>query len=70
MHRGWLDVYFFRPASTSYIVLLPLVLGLVQNMSDFVCPQCGHHTAIFGESGAVRVAEEIQVDVIGNISDL
>ena len=44
---------------------MPQVLGLVQNMSSFVCPHCGHHTAIFGEGGAMQVAEEIGAEVLG-----
>ena len=41
------------------------ILGLVQNMSSFECPHCGHHTAIFGEGGAMQVAEEIGAEVLG-----
>src|SRR5512138_2212986 len=33
------------------------ILGIVENMSTFACPHCGQHTAIFGETGAQRVAE-------------
>ncbi|HET8647081.1 MAG TPA: Mrp/NBP35 family ATP-binding protein, partial [Vicinamibacteria bacterium] len=27
------------------------ILGVVENMSDFACPSCGHHTDIFGKGG-------------------
>ena len=43
------------------------VLGLVENMSSFVCPNCGHKTAIFGEDGARRMAEEMGVDTLGGV---
>ena len=43
------------------------VLGLVENMSSFTCPNCGHKTAIFGEDGARRMAEEIGVDRLGDV---
>lgn len=47
------------------------VLGLVQNMSVFVCPKCGHETKIFAHDdlgdGARRKAEEMGVDFLGDI---
>ena len=32
------------------------VLGLVENMSGFVCPSCGHHEAVFLQGGGRRLA--------------
>lgn len=47
------------------------VLGMVQNMSVFVCPKCGEETRIFAQSdsdgGAAAKAKELQVDFLGNI---
>jgi ATP-binding protein involved in chromosome partitioning len=43
------------------------VLGMVENMSQFVCPKCGHHEAIFGEGGAASFAEQRQVPVLARI---
>ncbi|XP_041374906.1 iron-sulfur protein NUBPL-like isoform X2 [Gigantopelta aegis] len=43
------------------------VLGVVQNMSVFICPNCGHQEHIFGKDGAERMAKEINVQVLGNI---
>ncbi|XP_078606351.1 iron-sulfur cluster transfer protein NUBPL-like [Branchiostoma floridae x Branchiostoma japonicum] len=43
------------------------VLGLVQNMSVFQCPKCGHQTHIFGQDGAKKVAEDMELQVIGDI---
>src|SRR5262249_56520274 len=34
------------------------ILGVVENMSHFVCPHCSTKTAIFGDTGGRRVAEE------------
>jgi ATP-binding protein involved in chromosome partitioning len=36
-------------------------------MSQFVCPKCGHHEAIFGEGGAASFAEQRQVPVLARI---
>ena len=43
------------------------VLGLVENMSTFVCPACGHETAIFRSGGGERTAKELGVDFLGSI---
>lgn len=41
------------------------VLGIVENMSMFCCPNCGHMSAIFGEGGARREAERLGVEFLG-----
>ena len=41
------------------------VLGLVQNMSVYECPQCGHKEHIFGHDGAARLAKQMSLDVLG-----
>jgi ATP-binding protein involved in chromosome partitioning len=41
------------------------VLGIVENMSIHVCPQCGHEEHIFGEGGGTRMAEQHDVDFLG-----
>ncbi|XP_046577123.1 iron-sulfur protein NUBPL-like [Haliotis rubra] len=43
------------------------VLGLIQNMSVFVCPKCGHQEHIFGKDGAEGIAREMNLDIIGDI---
>ncbi|KAK6481312.1 iron-sulfur protein NUBPL-like [Huso huso] len=43
------------------------VLGLVQNMSVFHCPNCNHKTHIFGEDGATELANSLGVEVLGDI---
>lgn len=35
------------------------VLGLVENMSAFHCPACGHQEYIFGKDGVQEMAEEL-----------
>ena len=41
------------------------VLGLVENMSVFVCPACGHRTHVFSTDGGRRTAEELEVPFLG-----
>ena len=43
------------------------VLGLVENMSVYICPQCGHEAHIFGGGGAHRLAEKYQSEVLGEV---
>jgi ATP-binding protein involved in chromosome partitioning len=43
------------------------VLGIVENMSYFVCPNCGHRSEIFSHGGARREAERLGVEFLGEI---
>ncbi|WP_448576959.1 iron-sulfur cluster carrier protein ApbC [Thermomicrobium sp.] len=43
------------------------VLGIVENMSYFVCPHCGHVAEIFGSGGGERVANKYGVPLLGQI---
>lgn len=43
------------------------VLGIVENMSYFLCPHCGERSDIFGHGGARREAERLGVPFLGEI---
>lgn len=43
------------------------VLGLVQNMSVYVCPNCNHQSHIFGTDGALKLAREQGIDILSEI---
>ena len=43
------------------------VLGIVENMSTFICPHCGSHSDIFGHGGARREAERLGVPFLGEV---
>lgn len=43
------------------------VLGIIENMSGYVCPNCGHSAEIFGHGGARREAEVVGVPFLGEI---
>jgi ATP-binding protein involved in chromosome partitioning len=43
------------------------ILGIVENMSGFVCPDCGSTHPIFGEGGGQRTADENGVELLGQI---
>jgi ATP-binding protein involved in chromosome partitioning len=43
------------------------VLGIVENMSMFICPKCGERSDIFGHGGARREAERLGVPFLGEV---
>lgn len=43
------------------------VLGIVENMSTFICPHCGERSDIFGHGGARDTAEELGCDFLGEV---
>jgi ATP-binding protein involved in chromosome partitioning len=43
------------------------VLGIVENMSYFICPNCSHRTEIFAHGGARLEAERLGVEFLGEI---
>jgi ATP-binding protein involved in chromosome partitioning len=43
------------------------VLGVVENMSHFVCGHCHERTEIFGNGGGRRMAEEMQIPFLGEV---
>ena len=43
------------------------VLGIVENMSYFLCPDCGTRSDIFGHGGARREAERLGVPFLGEV---
>lgn len=45
---------------------LPIV-GMVENMSSFICNHCGTEHHIFGEGGVSKAVEQLNVDMIGQI---
>ena len=43
------------------------VLGMIENMSTYVCPKCGHEDHIFGHGGARADAERLDIPFLGEI---
>ena len=44
------------------------VLGIVENMSGYVCPKCGHTSNVFGTGGADKMSEETGIEVLGMLT--
>jgi ATP-binding protein involved in chromosome partitioning len=43
------------------------ILGLIENMSTHICPNCGHESHIFGHGGAKAEAEKLGIPFLGEI---
>jgi ATP-binding protein involved in chromosome partitioning len=43
------------------------ILGLIENMSGFVCPECGTMTPIFGKGGGKEIAERFKETFLGEL---
>jgi ATP-binding protein involved in chromosome partitioning len=43
------------------------VLGIIENMSYFLCPNCGHESHIFSHGGAHEEADRLGVEFLGEI---
>jgi ATP-binding protein involved in chromosome partitioning len=43
------------------------ILGLIENMSYYVCTHCGHREEIFDNGGGRRAAEELGIPFLGEI---
>ena len=56
-----------RRAVRMYQKLNVPTLGIIENMSYFVCPNCEHESNIFGKGGGEEVAERLGVPFLGRI---
>jgi ATP-binding protein involved in chromosome partitioning len=53
-----------RRACEMFMKLHVPILGLVENMSVYHCPQCGHEEAVFGRGGGQKLANQYHMDVL------
>jgi len=56
-----------RRALAMYKKLNIPTLGIVENMSHFVCPSCSHEADIFGHGGGERMAADLGVAFLGRV---
>ena len=56
-----------RRAVRMYQKLNVPTLGLIENMSHFVCPECRHESDIFGKGGGEALATELAVPFLGRV---
>ena len=56
-----------RKALDMFATLKTPVLGLIENMSMFVCPDCGAQHQIFGQGGVAAEAQMMDVPLLGTL---
>jgi ATP-binding protein involved in chromosome partitioning len=56
-----------RKALDMFQKLKTPVLGLLENMSTFVCPNCGHESHIFGHGGVAAEARKLDLPFLGEL---
>jgi ATP-binding protein involved in chromosome partitioning len=60
------SILMFRMLEQSTNRAIP-ILGVVENMSGFVCPTCGTETPLFSKGGGERAAERLGVPFLGAV---
>ncbi len=56
-----------RKALDMFAKLNTPVLGLIENMSTYICPNCGHEAHLFGHGGVVAEAARLDLPFLGEI---
>ncbi|MDO9525104.1 MAG: P-loop NTPase, partial [Gemmobacter sp.] len=56
-----------RKALNMFETLKTPVLGLIENMSTYVCPNCGHEDHIFGHGGVRAEAEKLGLPLLAEL---
>ena len=56
-----------RRAVQMYRKLNIPTIGLIENMSHFLCPSCGHESDVFGKGGGETLAGEMSIPFLGRV---
>ncbi len=56
-----------RKALDMFDKLKTPVLGLIENMSAYICPQCGHEAHLFGHGGVRAEADKLGIPFLGEL---
>ena len=56
-----------RKALDMFVKLKTPVLGLIENMSTYICPNCGHEAHIFGHGGVASEAARLDLPFLGEL---
>jgi ATP-binding protein involved in chromosome partitioning len=56
-----------RKAIDMFNTLKTPILGLVENMSTYICPNCGHEAHLFGHGGVAKEAEKLGVPFLASL---
>jgi ATP-binding protein involved in chromosome partitioning len=56
-----------RKALDMFQKLKTPVLGLIENMSTYICPNCGHEAHLFGHGGVAAEAKRLDLPFLGEL---
>jgi ATP-binding protein involved in chromosome partitioning len=56
-----------RKALNMFELLKTPVLGMIENMASYICPNCGHEAHIFGQGGVRAQAERMDITFLGSL---
>jgi ATP-binding protein involved in chromosome partitioning len=56
-----------RKAIDMFQTLKTPILGLIENMSTYICPNCGHEAHIFGHGGVAAEAQKLGLPLLGSL---
>ncbi|MEI4261693.1 Mrp/NBP35 family ATP-binding protein [Roseovarius sp. D0-M9] len=56
-----------RKAMDMFSTLKTPILGMIENMSTYICPECGHEAQIFGHGGVKAEAEKMGLPFLGSL---
>jgi ATP-binding protein involved in chromosome partitioning len=56
-----------RKAIDMFRTLHTPILGLIENMSTYICPNCGHEEHLFGHGGVRAEAEALDIPFLGEL---
>ena len=56
-----------RRGATMFRTVSVPTLGIVENMSFYICPSCAHEAHIFGHGGAARTGQELNMELLGQV---
>ncbi len=56
-----------RKALDMFVKLKTPILGLIENMSVFICPNCGHESHVFGHGGVAAEARRLDLPFLGEL---
>jgi ATP-binding protein involved in chromosome partitioning len=43
------------------------IVGIIENMSTYICPACGHEEHIFGSGGGAKMCQDYGVELLGSL---
>ncbi|MDA9062217.1 Mrp/NBP35 family ATP-binding protein, partial [Planktomarina temperata] len=56
-----------RKALDMFATLHTPILGMIENMSQYICPNCGHEAHIFGHGGVELEAQKLGLPFLGSL---